>query len=146
VFAGVAFGRKSVTRRPLDRRAEPGGGGGAAKGVYSVGAVALTGRWKKRRVLPFGGEAISAVGGRRGGRETRRSAFLRRPRCLSTLPDERYGSPGLSGAETASSMVRMDRGPAQRQLRRASWFLASNERNFAQTTTNTRPETHQQLP
>ena len=92
MLAGVAFGRKSVTRRPEDRRAEPGDGGGAAKGVYSVGAVALTGRWKKRRVRPFGGEAIAAVG-RRGGGETRRSAFLRRPRCLSTLPDERYAAP-----------------------------------------------------
>ena len=30
---GVAFGRKSVTRRPELRRADPGGGGGAAKGV-----------------------------------------------------------------------------------------------------------------
>jgi len=33
-------------------------------------------------------------------RGVRRNAFLRRPRCLCTLPDERYGSPGLSGAAT----------------------------------------------
>ena len=143
MFAGVAFGRKSVTRRPLDRRAEPGGGGGAAKGVYSVGAVALTGRWKKRRC--FGGEAIG------GGLAAPPSLLRRGPFWVvpegpgDASPVRQCERCGQRGPQLGSNSIQPQR-PGFRSARRASWFFGANERNFAPRTTTTRPKTRQQLP
>ena len=98
----------------------------------------LAGRaWRHRRLK--GGDGAHR---QRGGRETRRSVFLRCLRCVRTLPDERYGSPGLSGA---ANRCQLNPAPYSAAFGEHQAYSAAKERNFAPRTTSTRPKTRQQL-